>query len=160
VPAEPNVTRFLCSLRSKATCSVRAKKISNWQRVSAIAFGPTSLFKKLRIDAGFLEQRNRASHHDRKPVAYVEIATAIQTFDPSTCRRTVTQVSYRKHTRGTTMFAARRNACAARIAVSNLRVLAFSCGSNSSRSSRLIGRMGTGTPCRLREKCCRRTRRG
>jgi hypothetical protein len=81
-PSAPDVTRFLCSLHSKATCPVRAKKISNWQRVSAIAFAATSLFKKLRIDAGFLERRNHASQHVRTTVAHVEIATAIQTFDP------------------------------------------------------------------------------
>src|SRR5262245_26175954 len=78
-----HVTRFLCGLHSKATCSVRAKKISNWQRVSAIAFAATSLFKKLRIDAGFLERRNRSSQRIHGARAHDEIATTIQIFDPS-----------------------------------------------------------------------------
>jgi hypothetical protein len=43
--------------------------------------------KKLRIDAGFLERRNHASQHVRKAVAYVEIATAIQTSVASRARR-------------------------------------------------------------------------
>jgi hypothetical protein len=94
--------QWLC----EATRGIRAKKISNWQRVRSIASAATLIFKKCPADAGFLDRRACIAFQMPRKIVCIQIATAIQTFAAPERLGTVTQVSYRNHTRGATAFAA------------------------------------------------------
>src|SRR5689334_5575492 len=67
----------------KATRLIRAKKISNWQRVRSIAFDATLIFKKPLADAVFLYHRNDAATCTPSAIVLQQNATTIQTFGVS-----------------------------------------------------------------------------